>query len=90
MFNLQLNSQFLIYQNCDSNQQQDIQTKKDYLIRHIRFWRINIVLLVMVEVVLVLIQTTSPDRKITLAVTGMIIFSVNLRIFEQHPMWHII
>ena len=45
-------------------------------------------LLVMVEVVLVLIQTTSPNRKITLAETGMMGFSVNLRVLEHHPMWN--
>ena len=45
-------------------------------------------LLVMVDVMLVLIKTTSPERNIILVETGMMVFFGYLRVLEQNPKWH--
>ena len=62
-------------------------TKAGPIIRHLGLVRINVLLLVMVELVLVIVPTTSPNIKLILAHTGMMGGFGHISVISNHPLW---
>ena len=97
-FHPQSNLLFHIYRNCESHLQLSIPTKKVIYFHHLRGGRINVALMMVVEVVMVLGPPTYSPRKLIFGLMVVILchlkvsclqYHFDLGEIKHHPYWMI-